>query len=45
MHFIGGKSGQWAPANVGVIVALVIGFIGHILLSRRSIAQQEAHNG
>jgi purine-cytosine permease-like protein len=45
MSAIGGKSGQWAPANVGVIFALVVGFAGHILLSRRVIAKQEAHNG
>ena len=45
MHFIGGKSGTWAGANVGVIFGLVIGFVGHILLSRTSIKKQEAHNG
>jgi len=45
MSAIGGKSGQWAPANVGVIVALAVGFAGHILLSRKAISQQEAHNG
>jgi len=45
MGVIGGKSGAWAGANVGVIVALVIGFVGHILLSRTSIKKQEAHNG
>jgi len=45
MGLIGGKSGAWAGANVGVIVALVIGFVGHILLSRTSIKKQEAHNG
>ena len=28
MDFIGGKEGQWAYANVGVIFALIIGFIG-----------------
>jgi nucleobase:cation symporter-1, NCS1 family len=39
---IGGKDGQWAYANLGVIAALVIGFIGHIVLSRREIKKQEA---
>jgi len=39
---IGGKEGPWAFANVGVIFALVIGFFGHILLSRKTIAQQES---
>jgi purine-cytosine permease-like protein len=38
---IGGKEGQWAYANLGVIAALIIGFIGHILLSRRDIRKQE----
>ena len=45
MHFIGGKTGTWSGANVGVIYGLVIGFVGHILLSRTSIKKQEAHNG
>ncbi|MBF8252585.1 MAG: nucleobase:cation symporter-1, NCS1 family [Actinobacteria bacterium] len=38
---IGGKDGPWAYANVGVIFALVFGFVGHILLSRRKIRAQE----
>ena len=38
---IGGKEGPWAFANVGVIFALIIGFIGHILLSFRKIQAQE----
>lgn len=45
MNAIGGKSGQWAAANVGVIVALIVGFSGHVLFSRKTITQQEAHNG
>jgi len=45
MGLIGGKSGSWAGANVGIIAALVIGFVGHILLSRTAIKKQEAHNG
>ena len=39
---IGGKEGQWAYANLGVIAALLIGFIGHILISRGEIKKQEA---
>ncbi len=39
---IGGKEGPCAYANVGVIFALVIGFFGHILLSRKTIALQES---
>ncbi len=44
MGLIGGKGGAWAGANVGVIIALVIGFVGHILLSRTSIKKQEVHH-
>ena len=43
MSAIGGKKGSWAYANVGIIFALVIGFVGHILLSRKAIRAQEAH--
>ena len=42
LFLIGGKDGAWAYANVGVIAALLIGFIGHILLSRKSIEIQES---
>jgi purine-cytosine permease-like protein len=45
MGLIGGKSGSWAGANVGVLFALVIGFVGHILLSRGTIKKQEERNG
>jgi purine-cytosine permease-like protein len=38
---IGGKEGAWAFANVGVIFALMIGFVGHVLLSFRKIRAQE----
>ena len=38
---IGGRSGSWAYANLGVIAALVIGFTGHIVLSGKSIKYQE----
>ena len=41
MGLIGGKDGPWAFSNVGVIIALAIGFFGHILLSRKVIARQE----
>jgi hypothetical protein len=42
LFLIGGKQGSWAYANVGVIAALVIGFVGHVLLSRISILKQES---
>jgi NCS1 family nucleobase:cation symporter-1 len=35
----GGKDGPWAYANLGVIAALLIGFIGHIILSKRDIKE------
>ena len=38
---IGGKDGAWAFANVGVVFALMIGFVGHIMLSHRKIRAQE----
>lgn len=37
----GGKDGQWAYANLGVIAALLIGFIGHFILSKSDIKKQE----
>ena len=41
MGAIGGKEGQWAYANVGVIFALLIGFFGYLLLGRQRIQRQE----
>jgi purine-cytosine permease-like protein len=41
LALIGGRDGAWAYSNVGVIFALVIGCIGHILLSSRKIRAQE----
>lgn len=41
MDAIGGKEGQWAYANVGVIFALLIGFFGYLLLGRARIKLQE----
>lgn len=43
MDLIGGKEGQWAGANLGVIFALLVGFLGHLLLSKRRIKWQESH--
>ena len=42
MGTIGGKEGQWAYANVGVIFALLIGFFGYLWLGRARIKLQEA---
>ena len=41
MGAIGGKEGQWAYANVGVIIALLIGFFGYLFLGRARIKLQE----
>jgi purine-cytosine permease-like protein len=41
MGAIGGKEGQWAYANVGVIFALLVGFFGYLLLGRKRIQKQE----
>jgi len=39
---IGGKSGAWAGANLGVAAALAIGFFGYLLLNKRTIRRQES---
>jgi purine-cytosine permease-like protein len=42
LFFIGGKEGPWAFANVGVLLALAIGAVGHFLFSCSNIAKQES---
>ena len=42
LDLIGGKDGPWAYSNVGVILALLFGFFGHLLLSTRKIQAQES---
>jgi NCS1 family nucleobase:cation symporter-1 len=44
LFIIGGKEGPWAYANVGVICALVIGFLGHYLFAARTIRSEEARS-
>jgi hypothetical protein len=41
LFLIGGKDGSWANANVGVLLALAIGSLGHLLLARGEIKSQE----
>jgi purine-cytosine permease-like protein len=41
---LGGKSGTWAFANLGVIVALVITFAGWFIAGRRTVRAQESPN-
>jgi NCS1 family nucleobase:cation symporter-1 len=38
---LGGVNGAWAYANLGVIVALVLGFVGYLLFGRRAVQEQE----
>jgi len=39
---LGGREGDWAYANLGVLVALVIGFGGTVLFGRGTVRRQEA---
>ena len=39
---LGGKDGQWAYANIGVLVALVLGFAVSYAARRGTVARQEA---
>ncbi len=39
---LGGKTGAWAFANLGVLAALLIGFLGHLLLGWARVTAQEA---
>ena len=41
LFIIGGREGSWAYSNVGVIFALVIGFLGHYLFASRKIRTEE----
>jgi purine-cytosine permease-like protein len=38
---LGGKEGDWAYANLGVLVALVLGLLGSLLLRRGRVRRQE----
>jgi purine-cytosine permease-like protein len=38
---LGGKSGTWAFANLGVVIALVVAFAGGLLLDRGPVRAQE----
>jgi purine-cytosine permease-like protein len=38
----GGKDGAWAYSNIGVVFALLIGFIGHLVLAQETITKQES---
>ena len=38
---LGGRDGSWAYANLGVLAALLIGFVGMLVLGRRAVRTQE----
>jgi nucleobase:cation symporter-1, NCS1 family len=38
----GGREGEWAGANLGVLAALLIGFVGNLLIGRAAVRRQEA---
>jgi NCS1 family nucleobase:cation symporter-1 len=39
---LGGRDGAWAYANLGVLVSLLIGFVGTLIFSRGAVRRQEA---
>ena len=39
---LGGREGAWAYANLGVLVALAVGFVGTLLLQRSRVRAHEA---
>ena len=39
---LGGKSGAWAYANLGVLISLALGFVVTVIASRSAVAAQEA---
>jgi len=39
---LGGKTGAWAFANLGVLVALAIGFVVTLIFSRPAVRAQES---
>ncbi|GAA1439822.1 purine-cytosine permease family protein [Leifsonia poae] len=38
---LGGKEGDWAFANLGVLVALLVGYLGTVIFSARAVRSQE----
>ena len=37
----GGRDGEWAASAIGVVVALVVGFVGYLLTQRGAVARSE----
>ncbi len=42
---LGGRDGGWAYANLGVPVALLVGFAGYVLLRTNAVRRQESSRG
>lgn len=38
---IGGREGDWAYSNIGILLAMLIGFAGYLLTSRSRVRKQE----
>ncbi len=38
---LGGRGGEWAYANLGVPAALVVGFVGYLVVGARAVRRQE----
>jgi len=39
---LGGKTGAWAYANLGVLVTLLLSFVVTLVLDRKTVVEQEA---
>jgi NCS1 family nucleobase:cation symporter-1 len=39
---LGGRTGAWEYANLGVIIALLIGFVGNLIFGRAAVRRQES---
>jgi nucleobase:cation symporter-1, NCS1 family len=39
---LGGKTGAWAYANLGVLVALAVGFVAHLVFGRADVRAEES---
>ena len=39
---LGGRNGAWAYANLGVLLALLLGFVGTVVLTRGAVRRQES---
>ena len=39
---LGGKTGAWAYANLGVLVALAVGFVAHLVFGRSDVRAEES---